>query len=145
MNVNIHFLEARSAFAARVLLLLLVENVIKNCFPALWEQLATQNSLALFVTRSAGGPSEESSANTAPPLKSKSRDCFRNYRNSMLNCPELFRRALPPPPPAFPPPHRGTWSVETVADEGTISRNVSVSVYGHFEFAHVINEPRTGN
>lgn len=33
VNVNIHFLEARCAFAARVLLLV-VENVIKNCFPA---------------------------------------------------------------------------------------------------------------
>lgn len=32
-------------------------------------------------------------------------------------------------------------SDEIVADEGTISRNISDGVYGHSQFAHVINEP----
>lgn len=37
----------------------------------------------------------------------------------------------------------GTWSDgEIVADEGTISRNISDSVYDHLRFAHVINGPR---
>lgn len=35
----------------------------------------------------------------------------------------------------------GTWSDEIVADEGTISRNISDSVYDHLRFAHVINGP----
>lgn len=35
----------------------------------------------------------------------------------------------------------GTWSDEIVADEGTISRNISVPVYGPSQCAHVINEP----
>lgn len=32
-------------------------------------------------------------------------------------------------------------SDEIVADEGTISRNISDGVYDHSQFAHVINEP----